>query len=189
MPKVITYNDIKNFFEENGCKLLTKEEEYQNVRTSLSFQCRCDNVSDIQYRSFKNTKKCKYCTNTKKYNYSDVKKYFEENGCKLLTNEENYVNVKTKIEYLCKCKNKSEITFDNFKNAGNRCMNCSNDRKLIKQLSYKDVANIFNEKNCLLLTENYKNNEEMLKYKCKCDIECETSLKNFINLKNSCKHN
>jgi hypothetical protein len=189
MPKIITYNNVKDFFEQNNCKLLITEEEYENVRTKLSFQCSCGNMSDIQYRSFKNTKKCKYCTNTKKYEYKDVKKYFEDNGCELLTTEENYINVKTKIEYLCNCKNKSEITFDNFKNGSYRCAHCSSNKTLIKKLTREDVSDIFNKRNCLLLTDNYKNNKQMLKYKCKCNIECDTTLKNFINLKNSCKHN
>jgi hypothetical protein len=189
MPKIITYENVKDFFEENNCKLLTEKKDYENIRTKLLFKCHCGEISDIQYRTFQNTKKCKYCSNIKKYNYEDVKKYFEDNGCQLLTSKEDYINVKVKVEYICICKNKSEITFDNFKNGLKRCMYCANNKACIKKLTYKDVENIFIKKECLLITQEYKNNQQILKYKCKCGMECHSTLKNFTNLKNTCKHN
>lgn len=124
MPKIITYNDIQQFFEENNCKLLTKKEDYQNVRSPLIFRCHCGSVGEIQFRSFKNKKQCKNCSNCKKYTHEEVKKYFEENNCVLLTTKENYFNVKCKVDYICSCGNRSEITFDNFKHRGVRCSKC-----------------------------------------------------------------
>ena len=55
------------------------------------------------------------------YDYDYVKKYFEKNGCRLLSKE--YNGYKQKLKYVCECGNKSVINFDNFKQ-GHRCWKC-----------------------------------------------------------------
>jgi hypothetical protein len=58
----------------------------------------------------------------KKLEYSFVYNFFKENNCELLSKE--YMNANTKLDYICKCGNKSSIWFNDFKR-GNRCMKCS----------------------------------------------------------------
>jgi hypothetical protein len=53
----------------------------------------------------------------KKLTYESVKKYFEDQGCELLSTE--YKNSRTKMIYCCSCGNESEILWSNFKK-GNR---------------------------------------------------------------------
>ena len=46
--------------------------------------------------------------------FKEVKQYFEDYGCKLLSIE--YVNYNIVLDYICNCGNKSKICFANFKN-------------------------------------------------------------------------
>jgi 5-methylcytosine-specific restriction endonuclease McrA len=97
-----------------------------------------------------------------KYSLEEVQKYFDDNECKLL--EEEYVNAKTLMKYICSCGNESEIRFDDFKR-GRRCAECSGTKKL----SYEYVYNYFKENNCELLEIEYINNHTKMKYRCVCD--------------------
>ncbi len=53
------------------------------------------------------------------YDINYVKKYFEKNNCKLLS--ESYTNMKTKLDYICHCNNFGKTNFDCFKNKNTRC--------------------------------------------------------------------
>lgn len=68
-----------------------------------------------------------------RYTYDEVKKYFNDNGCDLLS--EQYINSNQKLIYLCVCGNKSEIKFRKFKE-GQRCRECTlKTRRLSKEAS------------------------------------------------------
>jgi hypothetical protein len=45
-----------------------------------------------------------------KFNIKEVKKYFKEQGCKLL--EEKYINAHIKMKYICSCGNESSINLN-----------------------------------------------------------------------------
>lgn len=70
------------------------------------------------------------------------------------------------MKYICKCKNKSEITFNHFKQ-GVRCIECSDKNKL----SYDFVKNYFEKKNCELLEEYYNINHSLLTFNKKKNLE------------------
>lgn len=96
-----------------------------------------------------------------KYTYEFVKEYFSSNGCKLLETE--YKNTKIKLNYICKCDNKSSIKFSDFL-SGSRCKDCRNQKM---RLSYEYVYNFFKENECQLLSTEYKNNNTKLNFICK----------------------
>jgi very-short-patch-repair endonuclease len=52
-----------------------------------------------------------------------------EGGCVLL--EEEYINARTPMRYICSCGKKSKITYDNFANKGQRCTLCKNKTERI----------------------------------------------------------
>ena|SRR5579859_5559762 len=97
----------------------------------------------------------------RKLSYEYVKNFFESHGCKLL--ESFYINVKTKIRYICKCGNESVTTFGHFQQ-GKRCSYCAGNKKL----SYDEVAEYFKNNGCELLGKEYKNANSRMKYKCLC---------------------
>lgn len=106
--------------------------------------------------------------NSQRLNYDFVKKFFENNDCKLLSTE--YKNARTHLEYICKCGNKSKITFDSFRR-GHRCKKCATIRvKNNKALSYEYVKRFIESKGCILLSEKYKNSAHKLKIKCRCGM-------------------
>ncbi len=115
------YDFIYNEFKKHGCELLSTE--YISNDTPLRYKCKCGNIREITYSTFRKSNQCTDCsindrTNGLKHDYAYVKKCFEEGGCTLLST--SYVNSGTKLDYICKCGNRSQIDFDHFK-SGKRC--------------------------------------------------------------------
>ncbi len=54
-----SYEYVKNYFEENGCELLSKE--YINNLTKLKYICICGEKSEITLQNFKTGQRCKKC--------------------------------------------------------------------------------------------------------------------------------
>ena len=99
-----TYEYVKQFFEQRGCILLSKN--YINARTHLEYQCNCGSVNKIIFDSFRRGHGCNKCAIRKnaekqRFNINDVKKVIEETGCKLLSTE--YVGSSKQLEIQCKC--------------------------------------------------------------------------------------
>lgn len=156
-----TYEEVKSYFESQGCKLLSKN--YINSEHKLEYECCCGNTSTILLNSFKNGNRCKSCAIKKQtLSLEYVKKYFEDHDCELLS--ENYIKSIDKLDYRCSCGNVSKITFNNFKR-GHRCRYCSNKKH---RLTLEYVKDFFLKNNCALLSEEYKNNSEKLHYQCSC---------------------
>lgn len=120
MPKIITFDNVYNYFKDEGCELL--ETEYINMNTKMRYICSCDNESVIRFYSFKNGNRCLKCSGKEKYSYVFVYNYFKDEGCELL--ETKYINNKTLMRYRCKCGEESMISFSNFKNHNKRCKDC-----------------------------------------------------------------
>jgi hypothetical protein len=159
MPKKLEYSFVYFFFKKNNCELLSKE--YWNNRTHLHYICKCGNKSSIRFNDFKQGKRCMKCSGSEKFTFEYVNEYFKKNNCELLSKE--YLNNHKKIEYICKCGNKSSIRFLDFKN-GNRCMKCSGNEKL----TFEFVNGYFKQQGCKLLSKEYLNTRSKLDYICKC---------------------
>lgn len=61
----------------------------------------------------------------KRYSIEEVRKIFEDNGCKLLS--ESYENEKQKLDYICSCGVQS-ITKLRYFNIGRRCQKCGRNK-------------------------------------------------------------
>ena len=157
--KKLTYEFVKGYFKEQGCKLM--EEEYKNNYTKMRYRCECGNISIINYRRFKQGQRCMECSGDKKYSLQYIQNYFKENGCKLL--EEKYKNNKSPLKYKCSCGNISKISFNCFKN-GQRCKKCGGTEKY----TFNFVKQNFKENECKLLEKIYKNSHTLMRYKCNC---------------------
>lgn len=113
-----TFDRVSEFYEKYGCKLL---DEYINNKTPMKFLCKCGRTSSTSFKTFKKSHQCSECSGIHHWTYEEVKKYFEGNGCELLSKE--YKNNSEKLDYICKCGRTSKITFDKFKSGG-RCKEC-----------------------------------------------------------------
>lgn len=123
-----------------------------------------------------------------KLTYEFVKNYFKEQGCELL--EENYINARTKMRYICLCKKESSIVFDSFRQ-GNRCKDggvkkTSEAQRGVRRgknkgqenLTTESVSKFFKEQGCELLDE-YFDAVTPMRYVCICKNQSEISWSNF----------
>jgi DNA-directed RNA polymerase subunit RPC12/RpoP len=111
---------LKEYFTEQGCQLLS---EYVDYYTPLKYICKCGNVGETAWYSFKKGRRCGRCgtVHFKKYTIEEVRDIFTKKGCILLSDE--YFNIETPIRYKCSCGNESSITLNNFKR-GQSCKIC-----------------------------------------------------------------
>lgn len=140
MSEKYTYEFVKNYFEEQGCELLSTD--YKKTIQKLDYVCSCGNQAKINFNDFRKGRRCRKCQGKRtnitkkernclgpkiKYSGEFVKNYFVQNNCILLTPIEEYKKVNQTINYICSCGNKSKTTFSKFL-AGKRCWNCRCDR-------------------------------------------------------------
>ena len=135
IPK-FTYDFVKEYFESFNYELVSKE--YVNSQKKLIYKCPEGHIGEIRFYSFKNcNQRCGECCGLKKFSFEYVKKYFVDNGCKLLSKE--YKNSQSKLDYICPEGHISKITFNVFKNTKNKCDTCrlieKNKNKKAKKLN------------------------------------------------------
>jgi hypothetical protein len=168
--RFLTFDFVQKYFIKEKCKLL--ETKYINAKTKMKYICKCGNESIINWNSFQQGKRCKKCSGSEKLTLEFVKKYFKEQGCKLLETE--YKNNKFKIKYICNCGNESLISWIHF-NQGKRCRKCSGTEKH----TFENVKKYFTEQGCELLETEYVNNITKMKYICVCKREYKTDFASF----------
>ena len=121
----LTIKDVRKRFKDEGCELL--EKIWINSQTKMKFRCDCGRTGEVTLNSFSNVgQRCKECGSEKKSSklrllYKDVKKYFEDHDCELVSKE--YKNNSTILDYICNCGDPAKITFACFKR-GSRCRKC-----------------------------------------------------------------
>jgi very-short-patch-repair endonuclease len=113
----------------------------------------------------------------RKYTLEIVKQIFKDQKCELISTE--YINPRTKLDYICNCGNISSITFDHFKR-GVRCKKCQGKHlSLLYSLSFDFVKKEFEKNNCILLSTEYINCDTKLNYICQCGSTSEISYDSF----------
>lgn len=125
-----TFEEVRDFIASKDHTLLSTE--YINNKQHLSIQCnRCGRIFPMRYDSFKNQgHRCECYSKPIVLTYEFVKKYIEEKGYHLLSNE--YIN--NSIKLLVWCGNPDhepfKVKFNNFKDNDSRCPYCHNNSKL-----------------------------------------------------------
>lgn len=171
MGKRFTYQEVKEFIESNGCKLLSTE--YVNNSTKLQIRCACGEIFEVCFANFKdkNQRQCCKCSGITKWSFDMVKEFIEGNGCKLLSTE--YINSRTKLQIRCACGEIFEASFDKFRNRDKRqCNKCGDNIMKGKQKTpYQEVKEFIEGEEgngCKLLSTEYINNRTKLQVKCDC---------------------
>lgn len=136
MTKIAKYNldQIKEIFKNNDCELLSKD--YKNNKDILKYICKCGKNKEIVFKKYLVERCCDEChkktlSRIFKYTYDEVKTYFQDNNCELISTE--YKNNKNLLEYLCECKNKAKISFKAFQ-IGQRCSKCAIEKRKITNI-------------------------------------------------------
>lgn len=183
----LDYNYVKNFFKENGSKLISKE--YKNCEENLDYICVCGREAKSTFSNFKRYKHCYQCGkdiigDKSRYSYEYIKQYFSDRNCQLL--EDSYHDNKQKLKYQCECGNIAYITFAKFQDRngklGQRCYDCRN-KKIgdLKRLTYQEVYDYFEYEDCKLLSDSYIDANTKLNYQCECGNHAQITFGHFKN--------
>jgi very-short-patch-repair endonuclease len=114
---------------------------------------------------------------SKRLDYEYVKDYIEKENYKLISVE--YKKSADKLNLICPKNHNIWISFNNFKK-GKRCGVCFGNNYLNYQ-TVKNFIEIESGSNCILLSEDYINNVQMLKIKCNCGSVFKTTFAKFNN--------
>lgn len=110
-------DDVKKFLDE--IDYITITEEYTDTKQKLDIVCDNDHHSQINFNKLLLGTRCKFCVHEDlRAKYEDVKKEFENHGCKLLSKK--YNNCDSPLTYICKCGNISRATYYSIKQ-GYKC--------------------------------------------------------------------
>jgi len=151
------YLTVKKSFEDAGYILLSPA--YRNARHKLDYICPKGHKHSISWYAWKFGRRCPYCAGNIKPTLDHVKDSFEAEGYTLVSN--NYINNKTKLDYICKKGHTHSITWTDW-NFGYRCPYCAGRGTM----AIEDIGNAFKDEKYVLLSTKYKNNKTKLDYVC-----------------------
>lgn len=129
---------VEEKYEEKGCKLLSQDfflNEMENLsdQVSLEFLCVCGNIGEKPYHGFLTVSHCHYCTqeirdqknSENKIPYSYIKEIAESNGFKMLTKENEFINVKQQFKGICPEGHETPFYYTSMKAGCICCQICS----------------------------------------------------------------
>ncbi len=123
----------------------------------------------------------------RRYTQEYVENVFQEQGCVLVS---KYEGVDSKNEFICSCGNKGLVSLANF-NKGSRCTECNKMKKAssvnINKVDIAYVSEYFKSKDCILLTQEYIDGDQLLDYVCICQQRVKVKFKNFVKGSGMCE--
>ena len=175
--KKLNYNDIKEYIENQGYKLISKS--YKGCHEHLEMICPKGHNYKASWTNFKAGKRCDECDGQRKLTYDQVKNILNKENYELLQN--NYQGSKKPLKVKCpKGHITNTITMDNFINKGCRCKECiKND--------YNEVKNYIESFNYKLISNQYIGSKEKLEMICPKGHKCFISYHNFKINNQRCK--
>lgn len=124
MPRSrVTKEEVIQFLEENGCKLLSND--YINTSTDIKYRCVCGHNRVSKFKKIKYYKqfKCLECIGCVPISKEMVIKFLAQHDCKLLS---DYISSNIKIQIECDCGHPRVSTFKSIKNAKQfSCITCT----------------------------------------------------------------
>lgn len=117
--KKLTYEFVKNKFNIEGYKLLSKT--YKNNFTKLDVLCPNNHKIKLCYHDFDSGNRCQLCYGNKRYTHEEVKNIFKKYGYKLLSKK--YGNNKSILSLKCPKGHKIKMKLNHFLNS-ERCGIC-----------------------------------------------------------------
>lgn len=158
--------EVNMFFNDKGYKIIDGLDDYKNSKSKLITLCPNGHIYKVDYNSFYNGHRCPECQGIIRYNIETVKEIFENKNYILL--EDTYMNSNFLMKYVCQ-KHPCEVQYISLHNLlnGSMCRFCRNENNDIpSRYTLKDLQKIFNDNNCTLLSDVYKNEDSNLFYMC-----------------------
>jgi len=115
----LSINFVKTEFEEEGYTLLS--EEYEKSIGKLDFICPNGHIHYMTWSSWKSGGRCGVCAQNIKASLEYIRKAFNDEKYVLL--EDNYINQKQKLHYICPVGHRRHITWSDWQQ-GYRCRIC-----------------------------------------------------------------
>lgn len=150
---------IRSEFAKEDYELLTKI--YENEHQKLEYICPRGHKHSVSWANWNSKRKhrCPYCVNNAKLNIEFIRADFAKKGYELLTKV--YKNCYQKLKYICPRGHKHSVNWNNWKK-GQRCPCFSNTMRPTIESIRADFA----KEGYILLTTEYKNCHQKLKYIC-----------------------
>jgi hypothetical protein len=125
LKKTNTDKEVRDFFESEGCKVLSDVIKGSGVK--VKYIALCGHENQNTYTKFKggSGRLCNKCSKSIRYEYDYVREVFENEDCELL--EEEYINCKTPMKYKALCGHEAYTTLDLMLNAPSftkKCRDC-----------------------------------------------------------------
>lgn len=187
MAKKFNYNKVKQYIEEKGYILLSKE--YVNTHKKLTIKCIKGHIFEMSFNNFKKGQRCPKCArenqnripkkpNNKKHSQEYIEELVEARGYKLL---EPYINKRTKLKLECPNGHYHEIRLDSFQN-GSGCKQCMRENMM------NDIQSvIYNiENNGFKLLSKYNGSNQPIIVQCKKGHIFNSTYDRIVNNKSGC---
>ena len=153
MPKKLTYELVKSYFEKDG--YIPKFTEYINSITKLDYICPNGHRHSISWNKWSQSKRCPHCAGNGKPKFADIIASFEKYYYVLLSQQ--YINSKSKLDFICPNGHDHSISWNNWQK-GERCGKCNN----WGLLSYKLIMHSFELADYELVSKEYINSATKL---------------------------
>jgi len=151
-------NYIREQFEKENFILLV--DQYKNQKQKLEFICPNGHKHSVSWSDWLHGDvRCAYCYGNIKYTIEEIKAFFKKENYVLLS--KSYNGAHSLLKYICPHDHHHQITWVHFRK-GIRCPSCYGNAKL----NIDFIEKKFKEENYILLTKEYKNNNQKLRYMC-----------------------
>lgn len=183
-----TFKEVYLTFEERGCKLL--DTEYVNDRTPLRYVAECGHERTSNFNNFRRGKgnlcpTCRWANNgiKKSLGYEVIRSAFESEGCTVLNND--FRRNTDPVRYIALCGHENITDYSHFvgQRTGRVCNTCS--KSILYKYDY--VKECFEQEDCVLLEEEYKNCKTPMRYIAKCGHESTITFDQFLNADSATK--
>lgn len=187
-PKKYTIEFIKKTFEDEG--YIVHTDKYINSMTKIEFTCPNNHRgSMLFYAFFIEDRRCNACKYLKmadqfKTDINKIKEEFTKLNFVLLT--DHNTNSRAPIKFICPNNHETEMAYSAWKNSDYKCYPCYlEELRKSKAFTYEHVKKIFDDKNCILLTQNYINAKQSLIYICSIGHYTNATLDGFTRVEHT----
>jgi hypothetical protein len=186
--RYLTYEDIKEYFQERGYKLVSTE--YKGVHEKLDTICPKGHPYKVCFAVFKDKKDGKIgsrcstcCTNNHKHTQEYIEGFLEEYGYQLQEGEV-YKGIKHKLKVICPEGHLFPVSFESFKR-GSRCTCCKNVKN--SKYTMKEVKEYVEKYDYILVSTTYNGSHGKLHLNCPKGHLYITTFNNFKNSNTRCR--
>lgn len=170
-------NIVNDFLKSRGFSLL--DDEYKNARFKHRWRCRCGYEWGAPLYSLKAGTGCPKCGGTLPKTIKDAHALAKKRGIQFLDNE--FSNTQTLHNWGCECGHKWEAPYARI-DGGTGCAKCAGNVRLTTEDAKREVGKL----GFKLLTEDYKNAQQKLTFRCEDGHTWRTSYNSVVHRGTGC---